>query len=49
LSTAVGDEGGFAPTLAGGTEDALDTIKLSVENAGYTFGDEIMIMGCCCS
>jgi enolase len=43
LSTAVGDEGGFAPTLAGGTEDALDTIKLSVENAGYTFGDEIMI------
>jgi enolase len=30
LSTAVGDEGGFAPTLAGGTEDALDTIKLSV-------------------
>jgi enolase len=37
LSTAVGDEGGFAPTLAGGTEDALDTIKLAVENAGYTF------------
>jgi hypothetical protein len=32
-------------TLAGGTEDALDTIKLSVENAGYTFGDEIMIIG----
>ena len=27
LSTAVGDEGGFAPNLAGGTEDALDTIK----------------------
>jgi enolase len=44
LSTAVGDEGGFAPTLAGGTEDALDTIKLSVENAGYTFGDEIMLL-----
>ena len=43
LSTAVGDEGGFAPTLAGGTEDALDTIKKAVENAGYTFGDEIMI------
>jgi enolase len=33
----------FCSTLAGGTEDALDTIKLSVENAGYTFGDEIMI------
>lgn len=43
LSTAVGDEGGFAPNLAGGTEDALDTIKKAVENAGYSFGDEIMI------
>ncbi|WP_293889964.1 phosphopyruvate hydratase [Flavobacterium sp.] len=43
LSTAVGDEGGFAPNLAGGTEDALDTIKTAVENAGYTFGDEVMI------
>jgi enolase len=43
LSTAVGDEGGFAPNLAGGTEDALDSIKLAVTNAGYTFGDDIMI------
>ena len=43
LSTAVGDEGGFAPNLAGGTEDALDTIKKAVENAGYKFGDEIML------
>ena len=43
LSTAVGDEGGFAPNLPGGTEDALDSIKLAVENAGYTFGDDIMI------
>jgi enolase len=42
LSTAVGDEGGFAPTLDG-TEDALDTIKIAVENAGYTFGDQIMV------
>ncbi|MGV6832617.1 MAG: phosphopyruvate hydratase [bacterium] len=42
LSTAVGDEGGFAPTLDG-TEDALDTIKLAVEKAGYSFGDEVMI------
>jgi enolase len=49
LSTAVGDEGGFAPTLAGGTEDALDTIKLAVEKAGYTFGDEIMIALDCAS
>ncbi|HUH27991.1 phosphopyruvate hydratase [Gelidibacter sp.] len=43
LSTAVGDEGGFAPNLAGGTEDALDTIKTAVEKAGYTFGDDVMI------
>ncbi len=42
LSTAVGDEGGFAPTLDG-TEDALDSIKLAVEKAGYKFGDEIMV------
>lgn len=42
LSTAVGDEGGFAPTLKG-TEDALDSIKLAVENAGYSFGDQIMV------
>ena len=43
LSTSVGDEGGFAPNLPGGTEDALDSIKLAVTNAGYTFGDDIMI------
>lgn len=42
LSTAVGDEGGFAPALDG-TEDALDSIKLAVEKAGYSWGDDIMI------
>jgi len=42
LSTAVGDEGGFAPTLDG-TEDALDSIALAVEKAGYKFGDEVMV------
>lgn len=42
LSTAVGDEGGFAPTLDG-TEDALETIGKAVKNAGYSFGDEVMI------
>lgn len=42
LSTAVGDEGGFAPKLDG-TEDALDTILLAVKNAGYSPGDEVMI------
>ena len=42
LSTAVGDEGGFAPTLDG-TEDALETIAKAVEKAGYKMGDQIMI------
>ncbi|MDN3596455.1 phosphopyruvate hydratase [Zunongwangia endophytica] len=42
LSTAVGDEGGFAPTLDG-TEDALETILEAIEKAGYKGGDEVMI------
>ncbi len=42
LSTAVGDEGGFAPALDG-TEDAIETIGKAVENAGYSFGDEVKI------
>ena len=37
LSTAVGDEGGFAPAL-NGTEDALESIMTAIENAGYTHG-----------
>ena len=49
LSTAVGDEGGFAPTLEGGTEDAIETIAKAVENAGYKFGDEVMIALDCAS
>jgi len=43
LSTAVGDEGGFAPNLEGGTEDALETIAKAVTQAGYKLGDDIMI------
>jgi len=42
LSTAVGDEGGFAPELEG-TEDALETIIKAIENAGYQTGKEVMI------
>ena len=42
LSTAVGDEGGFAPTLDG-TEDALDTIIKAIGNAGYKAGEDVMI------
>ncbi len=43
LSTAVGDEGGFAPNFAGGTEEALDNILAAIEKAGYKSGKDIMI------
>jgi enolase len=42
LSTAVGDEGGFAPAL-NGTEDALDSICKAIEAAGYTPGKDVTI------
>jgi enolase len=42
LSTAVGDEGGFAPALKG-TEDALESIIKAIENAGYKAGKDITI------
>ena len=42
LSTAVGDEGGFAPTFDG-TEDALDTIIKAITKAGYKAGDDVML------
>ncbi len=42
LSTAVGDEGGFAPSLDG-TEDALETILKAVKDAGYKPGSDIKI------
>ena len=48
LSTAVGDEGGFAPTFDG-TEDALDTVGKAVEKAGYKLGDDIMLALDCAS
>ena len=35
LSTAVGDEGGFAPNFSGGTEEALDSIMQAIKDAGY--------------
>ncbi len=41
-NTAVGDEGGFAPNI-GSTTDALDFILSSVEKAGYTPGDNVML------
>ena len=42
LSTAVGDEGGFAPALKG-TEDALEAILEAIRKAGYAPGKEVMI------
>jgi enolase len=42
LSTAVGDEGGFAPKLEG-TEDALESIIKAIELAGYVAGEDVMI------
>ncbi len=42
LSTAVGDEGGFAPALDG-TEDALNVIMQAIEKAGYVPGKDITI------
>ena len=43
LSTAVGDEGGFAPNFSGGTEEALACILEAIGKAGYKTGEEITI------
>ncbi|MFO7868509.1 MAG: phosphopyruvate hydratase [Bacteroidales bacterium] len=43
LSTAVGDEGGFAPKFSGGTEEALDSIIEAVKKAGYEPGKDVTI------
>ena len=48
LSTAVGDEGGFAPNLEG-TEDAINTIIKAVEKAGYKIKEDVMIALDCAS
>lgn len=48
LSTAVGDEGGFAPALDG-TEDALNSILKAIEAAGYKPGKDVMIGMDCAS
>jgi enolase len=42
LSTAVGDEGGFAPKL-NSAEDALECIATAVKKAGYKFGEEVFV------
>ena len=43
LSTAVGDEGGFAPNFAGGIEEALSSIIEAIKAAGYEPGKDVMI------
>ncbi|MEB2783764.1 phosphopyruvate hydratase [Algoriphagus persicinus] len=43
LSTAVGDEGGFAPNFSGGTEEALECILDAIKKAGYKAGDDVTI------
>lgn len=48
LSTAVGDEGGFAPTLAG-TEDALELIMMAIDMAGYEPGKDVRLAVDCAS
>ena len=48
LSTAVGDEGGFAPAL-NGTEDAIESILAAIKNAGYEPGKDVMIGMDCAS
>lgn len=48
LSTAVGDEGGFAPTFDG-TEDAIETVLKAIEKAGYTPGKDICLALDCAS
>src|SRR2546426_2609605 len=42
LSTAVGDEGGFAPNLIS-ADDALESISTAIEKTGYTLGEQIFI------
>ena len=48
LSTAVGDEGGFAPAMKG-TEDALDSILAAIEAAGYRPSEDVTIGMDCAS
>ena len=49
LSTAVGDEGGFAPDFKRGTEEALDSIVKAIDLAGYRPGKDVRIALDCAS
>ncbi len=48
LSTAVGDEGGFAPDFSG-TDDAIESILMAIEEAGYKTGEDITLALDCAS
>ncbi|WP_280271998.1 phosphopyruvate hydratase [Nocardia wallacei] len=43
LNTGLGDEGGFAPDLPGGTREALDLIVASIQKAGYQVGSDVAL------
>ena len=50
LSTAVGDEGGFAPNFSGGTEEAIDCVLQAIDKAGYKAGSDVTLaMDCAAS
>lgn len=49
LSTAVGDEGGFAPNFSGGTEEALESVLAAINKAGYKPGEQVTIALDCAS
>ncbi|MEX0668567.1 MAG: phosphopyruvate hydratase [Candidatus Saccharimonadales bacterium] len=42
-STAVGDEGGFAPKLVGGNQEALELIANAIDKSGYILGEDIKL------
>ncbi|MCW0211990.1 MAG: phosphopyruvate hydratase [Pseudonocardia sp.] len=43
MSTGLGDEGGFAPDVAGGTKGALELIGVAVEKAGFVLGTDVVL------
>ena len=50
LSTAVGDEGGFAPNFIGGTEEAIEIILEAIQKSGFKVNEEITLaMDCAAS
>lgn len=42
-ATTVGDEGGYAPSVKGGSEEALELISQAVEKAGYKLGEDVVL------